>query len=306
MKNAKCVVVVGEFVFHLSIPLAGYPLCETKWGEGNRGIRWMEIAERADIHLQLKPGTDGFLALAMARVIINENLIRQEGICRKVVLRVHKFKEHVQPYTLEKAEAITDTRRQKLIRESARLLAIWKPTARWWAKGKSSRSPLFTRRGPIRVSWAITGNIDKPGANLRFRMTKGFQQMRWYILEAKEFNVPEEVQRKRIGALQYPLWTNHFESVRFAHYPSVIKAMLYAILTRLVFLGRNGKHGRRSAQFHEIVSALKNLDFFVSVGFPDDPHHRTGRYCTAQAMGFEYDEINYVPFACSGSLGRNR
>jgi len=39
-----------------------------------------KIASMADIHLQLRPGTDGALALGMMNVIINENLYDKEFV----------------------------------------------------------------------------------------------------------------------------------------------------------------------------------------------------------------------------------
>ena len=63
--------------------------------------RGTEMAERADIHLQLKPGTDGLLALSMLNVIINENLYDKEFV-DKWCIGFEKLKEHVQKYPPKK------------------------------------------------------------------------------------------------------------------------------------------------------------------------------------------------------------
>ena len=65
-----------------------------------------ETAAKADIWLQLRPGTDTALALAMLHVIIGEGLYDGEFI-GKWTVGFDRLKEHVGKYTPEWGEAIT-------------------------------------------------------------------------------------------------------------------------------------------------------------------------------------------------------
>jgi len=63
-------------------------------------------AEEADLHAQLRPGTDGALALGMLNVIINEELYDREFV-DKWTNGFEKLKKFVQDYPPEKVEEIT-------------------------------------------------------------------------------------------------------------------------------------------------------------------------------------------------------
>ena len=54
-------------------------------------------ASRAEIWLQVRPGTDGALALGLLNVIINENLYNKEFV-EKWTYGFDKLKERVQQY----------------------------------------------------------------------------------------------------------------------------------------------------------------------------------------------------------------
>ena len=88
------------------------------------------LAGRADIWLQLRPGTDAALALGMANVIISEGLYDKEFV-EKFVHGWDKFVERVKEYPLDKVQEITWVPADK-IREAARLYAKTKPACIQW------------------------------------------------------------------------------------------------------------------------------------------------------------------------------
>lgn len=79
------------------------------------------LAEMADIHLQLKPGTDVWLLSAMANVIVSEKLYDEQFINEKTE-GFEAVKAKVAEYTPEKAEAITGCKAND-IRTAARMYA---------------------------------------------------------------------------------------------------------------------------------------------------------------------------------------
>ena len=95
--------------------------------------RRIELAARADIHLQLLPGTDVALMNAMLAHIIDRKLENREFIAR----RVHGFEEvaaAVRPYTPDTAERITGVPAD-LIRRAAEAYARGPRAATMWAMG---------------------------------------------------------------------------------------------------------------------------------------------------------------------------
>ena len=68
---------------------------------------WMST--RAEYHLQIRPGTDGALALGMLNVIINEELYDKEFV-EKWTYGFDRLKERVQQYPVSKVSEITAAR----------------------------------------------------------------------------------------------------------------------------------------------------------------------------------------------------
>ena len=91
------------------------------------------MAEHADIHLQLKPGTDVWLLQAMAHVIINDNLVDQEFI-EKHTEGFEAIRESVQKYTPEGAEEVTGVPAED-IRTAARMYATTRKAGIYYTLG---------------------------------------------------------------------------------------------------------------------------------------------------------------------------
>jgi formate dehydrogenase major subunit len=95
--------------------------------------RRTELAGRADIHLQMQPGTDVALYSAMLNHILGLGLENRDFIAR----RTHGFekvRDAVKPYTPEKAAKITGIPAEK-IRRAAEMYARGPNTSSLWAMG---------------------------------------------------------------------------------------------------------------------------------------------------------------------------
>ncbi len=122
-------------------------------------------AEYADIHLQLRPGTDGALALGWINVIINEGLYDKEFVDKWT----HGFKEiseRVKDYSPQKVAEITGLRPEEIVR-SARLYATSGPACidRGLAADELGLNSGRVEHARI-ILGAITGNIDVPGGDV--------------------------------------------------------------------------------------------------------------------------------------------
>ena len=87
--------------------------------------RFSETSEKADIYLPIRPGTDAYVALAMANVIITEGLEDRDFI-EKHTYGYDEFRELALKYTPELVEKIAWTPAEQ-IRQVARLYATTKP-----------------------------------------------------------------------------------------------------------------------------------------------------------------------------------
>lgn len=120
------------------------------------------MAEKG-IFIQIRPGTDTALMLAMMNVIIGEKLYDKEFI-DKYTLGFDKLVEHVKEYTPEAVEKITWVKAED-IRKIARIFATSKPGA-----NVAGTAPIdqhvngFQGNRALALLQVITGNVDVPGS----------------------------------------------------------------------------------------------------------------------------------------------
>lgn len=152
-------------------------------------------AEEADIWLQIRPGTDGALAMGWLNVIINEELYDKEFV-NKWTVGFDKLKERVQEYNPKKVAEITWLSSDKIV-ESARMYATTKPASINWGTKCSHIGPNSTEVEHSRaILRAITGNLDIDGGDLMLEPNPGV--LRHVDLElAEEF--PEKKRSKTLG-----------------------------------------------------------------------------------------------------------
>jgi len=128
------------------------------------------LAAKADIWLQLRPGSDGALALALLNVIINEELYDHVFVDRWT-LGFPELKKHVQSYSPEMAEEITWVDSEK-IREVARLYASSKPAVMEDGNGIDQHTNVVQTDRLIAILRVVTGNLGVPGGHI-FRPGSG-------------------------------------------------------------------------------------------------------------------------------------
>ena len=123
-------------------------------------------AKAADLWLQLRPGTDGALALGMLNVIINEGIYDQEFV-EKWCLGFDELKALVQQHTPEKVSEITWVPAEKII-EAARMYANASAAALTWGVANTHLGNRAGLSGVMGKCWlrAITGNLDREGGQV--------------------------------------------------------------------------------------------------------------------------------------------
>jgi anaerobic selenocysteine-containing dehydrogenase len=121
-------------------------------------------AETANHWLQLRPGTDGALALAMINTIITEDLV-DHNFVDNYTTGFDKIVEHVRGFTPEWAEPITCVKASH-IRAAARTYAIHSPACLQWGNGIDMNVCSFHTGRSLLILMGITGNLDRPGGNV--------------------------------------------------------------------------------------------------------------------------------------------
>jgi len=125
--------------------------------------RRIDFAGRADLWLQVRPGTSQALALGFINVIIEESLYDKDFV-EKYTYGFEDLAQHVKAYTPEKVADITWVPAD-LIRKAARMYANAKPAALSWGNPIEHNINTFDTTRALICLMAICGNLEVPGGN---------------------------------------------------------------------------------------------------------------------------------------------
>jgi anaerobic selenocysteine-containing dehydrogenase len=127
--------------------------------------RQTQTAKRADLHLQLRPGSDVVLALALIRELLEQGLYDQSFV-ERWCLGLAELRAMVAPYTLDRASLLCDLPAAQ-IAEAARLIAHAPdahPTALLTGRGIDELGPnTAPTHKAISILRALLGDVDKAG-----------------------------------------------------------------------------------------------------------------------------------------------
>lgn len=121
-------------------------------------------AAEADLHAQLRPGTDGALALGLLHVIVKEGLYDKTFVDQWTVGFDHLV-EHLEAYTPERVEEITWVPAETT-RKIARLYATTRPACISPRNALDQHTNASCAIRAIDILMAVTGNLDVKGGNI--------------------------------------------------------------------------------------------------------------------------------------------
>ena len=155
------------------------------------------LGAQSEYYLQIRPGTDGALALGWINVIVQEDLYDHDFVANWCY-GFEQLAERAAEYPAARVAEITGVS-EDLIVASARRFATAKPAAiQWGLKLDQQKHGFGAIHGIICLS-AITGNIDNPGGNII--VNTGYIQA--YARKAMLTDLDNS--DKRFGKEKYPL-----------------------------------------------------------------------------------------------------
>ncbi|MBN2323104.1 MAG: molybdopterin-dependent oxidoreductase [Spirochaetes bacterium] len=291
-RNAGCIFIAGSNI------AASHP---RQWEDAKKAVaegaklivvdpRHTEIAERADLWLQIRPGSDGALAMGMLNVILNENLYDREFVTKWCV-GFERLNTRIGEYPPERVEKMTWITADD-IRKAARLYATVKPACLRANLGVQQRNNSFPAARAFSILPAVTGNIDIPGGQLLARFPSGPESN---SKVAEEYLLPRDVVDRQIGASEYPLWSGNGSIVTKGGYAN-ISMTLRAMIT--------GRPYRVKAWFimnpnavvtypdtKLVLDAIKNLELVVVCTDFMTPTAEMADFILPRAHPFETDRI---------------
>jgi thiosulfate reductase/polysulfide reductase chain A len=125
-------------------------------------VRMSETAAQSDEWHPIKPGTDAMVALAIARIIVEKELVDSDFIQKKTNSSLSQLRRHLVQYTLEAVERESGVR-ATVIERLALEFATQKPSVAIIGGGVSDHANGMENVRCISLLNWITGNLEEEG-----------------------------------------------------------------------------------------------------------------------------------------------
>jgi anaerobic selenocysteine-containing dehydrogenase len=246
----------------------------------------------ADLWLAPRIGTDAALALAMTHTLISEGLYDRAFVARWC----HGFDElagRAAQFTPAVAEGYTGVPAEQIV-AAARLYADG-PSTFVSGHGIDAFSAGVQTFRAYHCLVAISGNVDRPGGNLRMRTPRGFRTY-GELLHMPEFRLDEATEKRTIGADRFPLWAGPKGWQTACHNPSVIDAMLTGGPYPVRALYASGVNILVTyPDTRRTMEALRSLDFVAVAAHAMTPTAEQADIVLPKTTTLEEEEVSFMP-----------
>lgn len=261
----------------------------------NRGMKVIIIdpritpaSQNVDLHLRIKPGTDGALALGLGRELIEKGYI-DEAYIQENVHGFEAYRDYVAQFTLEKTAEITGLTPED-IALAAKMVGENKPLA----INPSNASLVHFKNGmqnhrAVMALSAIMGSYDRPGGMIPTPLTYAHSIGGFETMEP-EFSVecyPKDGPLP-IGCERFPLWhkiTGEMQACDLGR--AVLTGEPYPI--RAIYA--HGMNFRMFPGAKEMEEALRKIEFFVDVDIFMTDSARLADIVLPACTSYERDEF---------------
>ena len=216
-------------------------------------VTW--LCTKADIFLQIRPGTDAAMALAFLHVIINEDLYDHDFVDRWTY-GFEALSERVQEYPPEKVAEITGVPAEKIY-AAARMFATNGPGSIQMGLAVDMNRTAIPCAHAISAIYQICGYVDIPG---------GMIPVVTFLLPNQSSGneyVTEEAARARLGIDKYPLLSF---GVQLSSTEEVLLAMETGepYMPRACWFMQTNILACTSAEPRRVYEAYKKVDFILA------------------------------------------
>lgn len=218
------------------------------------------VEKLADLHLQLRPATDGALALAMINVMVREKLYDEDFVGRWVY-GFGELKDYIKDFTPEKAEKITWVPAEKIVEAAHMISENYPVTFMLSAQSTTHNRNAVQNHRAILTLIALTGCIDVPGGVLipTEPILPGWDS--GDPIFCRRTDLLPKLAEKRLDIKYFPIWAKYIHEVQANLLPEYIKSgKVKAILMW-------GGNLMMWPQTHEYQEAIKSLEFAVAVDY---------------------------------------
>jgi anaerobic selenocysteine-containing dehydrogenase len=249
-QKTKCVVVWGRNPEESKIGEEANVLAAQKRGAKLIVVdpRVTRLAKKADLHLQIRPGTDGALALALINVIIAEELY-DKAFVDTWTIGFDKLREHVKEYSPEVVAGITGISADK-IKQFARIYATTKPATITQGVSLDHCINGVQNSRAVSILIAITGNLDVSGGNTYS-----------YPLPQTSLRVKGRVKVEEAIGADYPIFTKFVSETTAMPVPDAILTAQPYPVKALIVQGCNPVLTWPDTD--KVIKALEKLDLLV-------------------------------------------
>ncbi|MCU0580288.1 MAG: molybdopterin-dependent oxidoreductase [Desulfobacterota bacterium] len=244
------------------------------------------LADISQSHLQIRPGSDGALALGMLRVIIEEGLYDREFV-EKWTLGFAELRDRVRPYTPEMTAELTWLTPQEII-QTAWTYATSKPALMQWGNALEHTPNAFQACRALLCLMAVTGNLDVPGGNIMPAMPP-VARLADFVKAAL---LPDKAQK--MISRSHRLLPNFMvvppplvlQAIRSGD-PYPVRAMYVQVYNPLL----------TCSQSRETAEALKSLDFLAAADIFMTPTAALADVVLPAATAYEFDDMGHFGLA---------
>jgi anaerobic selenocysteine-containing dehydrogenase len=294
LNNTSCILNWSSNPFYSSTPQI--PLFQNALQRGvpliDVGPLLTPLSRQATVHLRIRPGTSGALALGMAQVIIEEGLF-DHAFVEHWTLGFEEYRAYVSRFTPRRVEEITGVPAERIVR-AARLYATTRPAAM-----VNGASPTVHHTNGVQNHRAITaligltGNFDKKGGNhvipsSYYHRPTGLRSRDHEFEQSR----PWDEMAPRIGEDRHPVWSQMVTEAQAMMLPFQIQsAQPYPIRAVLGF----GLNHRMWPGSDFMARSLKKLDFFVNVDLFMTDSAKLADLVLPACSSFERSQLTIYP-----------
>lgn len=219
--------------------------------------RRTSLAQAAAVHLMLRPGTDGALALGLAQVIFEKNL-QDQGFLDRYAHGLEEYRRYVRQFTPEHTSTITGIPRDRIV-EAATLYGSARPSQITISPCATvHHSNGFQAHRAILLLAAVCGNLDVEGGNRPWN-----DRVQEKSVDLEDFAGGRLA--PALGEREFPLFVRHSGEAQGMLLASAIES---GHVKAVFSVGLNLMMWPNSARLER---ALRSLDLFTTSDFFSNP-----------------------------------